>query len=101
MAKEADAPSAGRNWASGMWPEIAILRLRKELDLFANLCPALVFDPLIDASMLMQTCGLDSTCAKAPGVSILASRAGGDAAGRSEARLIETYTTNEIERVAS
>ena len=33
-----------------MQPEIAILRLRKEIDLFANLRPAMVFDPLVDAS---------------------------------------------------
>ena len=33
-------------------PEIAILRLRKDLGLFANLRPAIVFDPLVDASTL-------------------------------------------------
>ena len=33
-------------------PEIAILRLRKELGLFANLRPAIVLDPLVDASTL-------------------------------------------------
>ena len=33
-------------------PEIAILRLRKELDLFANLRPAIVLDPFVDASTL-------------------------------------------------
>lgn len=33
-------------------PEAALLKLRKELDLFANLRPALVFDALIDASSL-------------------------------------------------
>ena len=33
-------------------PELAILRLRKELDLFANLRPATVLDPLVDASTL-------------------------------------------------
>lgn len=33
-------------------PEAGLLRLRKELDLFANLRPALVFDALIDASTL-------------------------------------------------
>ena len=35
-----------------MRPELAILRLRKELDLFANLRPAIVLDPLVDASTL-------------------------------------------------
>jgi 3-isopropylmalate dehydrogenase len=33
-------------------PERGLLRLRKELELFANLRPALVFDPLIGASTL-------------------------------------------------
>jgi 3-isopropylmalate dehydrogenase len=30
-------------------PELAILRLRRELDLFANLRPAVVLDPLVGA----------------------------------------------------
>ena len=33
-------------------PEAGLLRLRKELDLFANLRPAIVFDALLDASSL-------------------------------------------------
>ena len=33
-------------------PEAGLLRIRKELDLFANLRPAIVFDALIDASTL-------------------------------------------------
>lgn len=33
-------------------PELGILRLRKELGLFANLRPAVVLDPLVDASSL-------------------------------------------------
>ena len=33
-------------------PEAALLRLRKELDLFANLRPAVVFDALADSSPL-------------------------------------------------
>ena len=58
-AKEADAilfgSVGGPKWDKlgfDMRPEIAILRLRKELDLFANLRPAMVFDPLVDASTL-------------------------------------------------
>src|SRR5690348_245340 len=35
-------------------PERGLLRLRKDMDLFANLRPALVFDPLIGASTLKQ-----------------------------------------------
>ncbi len=33
-------------------PEAALLRLRKDLDLFANLRPAVVFDALVEASSL-------------------------------------------------
>ncbi len=33
-------------------PERGLLRLRKEMDLFANLRPAKVFDALVDASSL-------------------------------------------------
>ena len=33
-------------------PEAALLRLRKEMDLFANLRPAIVFDALVDSSSL-------------------------------------------------
>ena len=33
-------------------PEAALLRLRKELDLFANLRPAVVFDALANSSPL-------------------------------------------------
>ena len=58
-AKDADAilfgSVGGPKWDKlgfHMRPEIAILRLRKELDLFANLRPALVFDPLVNASTL-------------------------------------------------
>ena len=49
------ARSAARNGTSSAFelrPERGILRLRKELDLFANLRPAMVFDPLVDASTL-------------------------------------------------
>ena len=43
--KWADQPFANQ-------PERGLLRLRKELELFANLRPALVFDPLVEASSL-------------------------------------------------
>ncbi len=56
-AREADAvlfgSVGGPKWDKlgfDMRPELAILRLRKELDLFANLRPAIVLDPLVDAS---------------------------------------------------
>ncbi len=86
-------------------PEIAILRLRKDLGLFANLRPAIVFDPLVDASTLKPEVvrGLD--------VMIVRESTGGVYFG--EPRGIETlangvrrgvntevYDTTEIERVA-
>jgi len=86
-------------------PEIAILRLRKELGLFANLRPAMVYDPLVDASSLKPEVirGLD--------IMIVRESTGGVYFG--EPRGIETlpngvrrgvntevYDTIEIERVA-
>jgi 3-isopropylmalate dehydrogenase len=86
-------------------PEIAILALRRELGLFANLRPAVVLDPLVDASSLKPDVvrGLD--------VMIVRETTGGIYFG--EPRGIETmsdgqqrgfntdvYTTHEIERVA-
>jgi 3-isopropylmalate dehydrogenase len=86
-------------------PERGLLRLRKEMDLFANLRPALVFDPLVDASTLKPEIvrGLD--------ILIIRELTGGVYFG--EPRGIETlpdgtrrgvdtqvYTTPEIERVA-
>jgi 3-isopropylmalate dehydrogenase len=86
-------------------PEWGLLRLRKEMDLFANLRPATVFDPLVDASTLKPEIvrGLD--------IMIVRELTGGVYFG--EPRGIETlpdgtrrgvntqvYTTPEIERVA-
>ncbi len=86
-------------------PEIAILALRRELGLFANLRPAIVLDPLVDASTLKPEVvrGLD--------LMIVRESTGGIYFG--EPRGIETlpdgtrrgvntevYTTAEIERVA-
>jgi len=86
-------------------PERGLLRLRKEMDLFANLRPAMVFDALVDASSLKPELvkGLD--------IMILRELTGGVYFG--EPRGIETlpdgtrrgvntqvYTTPEIERVA-
>ena len=88
-----------------MRPEIAILRLRKELDLFANLRPATVLEPLVEASTLKPEVvrGLD--------IMIVRESTGGIYFG--EPRGVETlpdgqergfdtevYTTSEIERVA-
>jgi len=86
-------------------PEAAILGLRQELELFANLRPAQVFPPLVNASSLKPelVAGLD--------IMIVRETVGGIYFG--EPRGIETladgsqrgintevYTTSEIERVA-
>jgi len=94
-----DAPRAMR-------PEVGLLRLRKELDLFANLRPAIAFDALLDASTLKEEVirGLD--------LLIVRESTGGVYFG--EPRGIETlpdghrrgfdtqtYTDEEIRRVAA
>jgi 3-isopropylmalate dehydrogenase len=86
-------------------PELAILTLRRELGLFANLRPAVVLDPLVNASTLKPEVikGLD--------LMIVRESTGGIYFG--EPRGVETlpdgskrgvntevYTTMEIERVA-
>ena len=85
-------------------PERGLLRLRKDMDLFANLRPAVVFDPLVEASTLKPEIirGLD--------IMIVRELTGGIYFG--EPRGVETlpdgtrrgvntdvYTTPEIERV--
>src|ERR1700756_3637712 len=86
-------------------PERGILRLRKEMDLFANLRPAVVFDALVDASSLKPelVAGLDLMIVReltggiyfgAPrGVETLAD-------GRRRGINTEVYSESEIERVA-
>ena len=86
-------------------PEAGLLRLRKSMEVFANLRPALCFDPLADASTLKRevVAGLD--------IMIVRELTGGVYFG--EPRGIETlddgqrrgidtqvYTTSEIERVS-
>ncbi len=86
-------------------PEIAILTLRKELGLFANLRPAMVYDPLVDASTLKPE------VVRGLNIMIVRESTGGIYFG--EPRGIETlangvrrgintevYDTVEIERVA-
>ncbi len=111
-AREADAvlfgAVGGPQWSRVAFenrPELAILRLRRELGLFANLRPATVLGPLVDASTLKPDVvrGLD--------IMIVRETVGGIYFG--EPRGIETlpdgsqrgvnteiYTTFEIERVA-
>ncbi|MEO0393433.1 MAG: 3-isopropylmalate dehydrogenase [Pseudomonadota bacterium] len=111
-AKDADAvllgAVGGPKWDQidfAIRPEAGLLTLRKELELFANLRPALVFDALIDASSLKPEIirGLD--------IMIVRELTGGIYFG--EPRGIEdlpdgtqrgintqVYTTAEIDRVA-
>ncbi|HUN47142.1 MAG TPA: 3-isopropylmalate dehydrogenase [Stellaceae bacterium] len=112
LAQQSDAvlfgAVGGPKWDNlpfNLKPERGLLRLRKEMELFANLRPALVFDPLIGASTLRPEViqGLD--------IMIVRELTGGVYFG--EPRGIENlpdgtrrgvdtqvYTTPEIRRVA-
>ncbi|MBI3675111.1 MAG: 3-isopropylmalate dehydrogenase [Proteobacteria bacterium] len=111
-AKSADAvlfgAVGGPKWDSLPFekkPERGLLRLRKDLELFANLRPALCFDALKDASTLKPeiVSGLD--------ILIVRELTGGVYFGEpkqtttlpnGEKRAVDTqvYTTSEIERIA-
>lgn len=111
-AKEADAvlfgSVGGPKWDKlgfDMRPELAILRLRKELDLFANLRPATVLDPLVDASTLKPDVirGLDLMIVRESTGGIYFGEPRGVETlpdGQKRGFDTESYTTNEIERVA-
>ncbi|WP_034959569.1 3-isopropylmalate dehydrogenase [Komagataeibacter kakiaceti] len=95
-------------WASAGFdrrPEIAILKLRQELGLFANLRPAKVFNSLVDASTLKPDVvrGLDIMIVRETvgGIYFGAPR-GIETLPDGSRRGINTevYTTAEIERVA-
>ena len=86
-------------------PEIAILRLRKELDLFANLRPAIVLDPLVDASTLKPEVvrGLDLMIVReSTGGIYFGEPRGVETLEDGQERGVDTevYTTREVERVA-
>jgi len=86
-------------------PEIAILTLRKELGLFANLRPATVLDPLVDASTLKPDVirGLDLMIVRESTGGIYFGEPRGVeelANGEHRAYDTESYSTHEIERVA-
>ena len=88
-----------------MRPEIAILKLRSELGLFANLRPAVVFDPLVDASTLKAEVvrGLDIMIVReATGGVYFGEPRGIETLPNGERRGFntESYSTHEIERVA-
>src|ERR1700761_3164818 len=111
-AKDADAirfgSVGGRKWEKlgfQLRPELAILRLRKELDLFANLRPAIVLDPLVNASTLKPDVvrGLDLMIVRESTGGIYFGEPRGVETlpdGQKRGFDTETYTTREIERVA-
>jgi 3-isopropylmalate dehydrogenase len=86
-------------------PEISILTLRRELGLFANLRPAIVLDPLVDASTLKPEVvrGLDIMIVREStgGIYFGEPRGVEDLPGGGKRGInTEVYTTMEIERVA-
>jgi 3-isopropylmalate dehydrogenase len=86
-------------------PEIAILTLRRDLGLFANLRPALVLDPLVDASTLKPDVirGLDLMIVREStgGIYFGEPRGVEDLPGGGKRGFnTESYSTHEIERVA-
>ena len=86
-------------------PEIAILRLRSELELFANLRPAVVLDPLVGASTLKPEVvrGLDLMIVRESTGGIYFGEPRGVETlpdGRRRGYNTESYDTGEIERVA-
>ena len=111
-AKAADAvllgAVGGPQWAKVAYdkrPEQGLLSLRKELGLFANLRPAIVFDALIDASTLKPEIvrGLDIMIVRElTGGVYFGEPRGITDIGNGERRGINTqvYTTSEIVRIA-
>jgi len=98
----------GPKWANVPYdkrPEAGLLSLRKELELFANLRPAIVFDALIDASTLKPEVvrGLDIMIVRElTGGVYFGEPRGITDIGNGERRGVNTqvYTTSEIIRVA-
>ena len=111
-AMEADAVLLGAvggpkwdNLPFAQKPERGLLRLRKDMELFANLRPALVFDALADASSLKRelVAGLDIMILRElTGGVYFGSPRGIETLPNGERRGINTqvYTTSEIVRVA-
>ncbi len=98
----------GPKWADVPYekrPEAGLLKLRKELDLFANLRPAIVFDALVEASTLKEEVvkGLDILIVRelTSGVYFGEPRGIEDLPnGERRGFNTQTYTTSEIRRVA-
>ena len=111
-AKAADAvlfgSVGGPRWDKlgfDMRPEISILTLRRELGLFANLRPAIVLEPLVDASTLKPDVvrGLDLMIVRESTGGIYFGEPRGVETlpdGQRRAFNTESYSTHEIERVA-
>jgi 3-isopropylmalate dehydrogenase len=86
-------------------PERGLLRLRKDMDLFANLRPAMCFDALVDASSLKPelVSGLDIMIVRELTAGIYFGEPRGIETlpdGQRRGINTQTYTTNEIRRVA-
>ena len=86
-------------------PEAGLLKLRKEMDLFANLRPALVFDALVDASTLKREVveGLDILILRELTAGVYFGEPRGvEVLKDGTRRAIDTqvYTENEIRRIA-
>ena len=87
-------------------PERGLLRLRKDLELFANLRPAICFDALVSASTLKPevVAGLDIMIVRElTGGVYFGEPRGIEDLGGGERRAVNTqvYTTSEIRRVAA
>ena len=85
-------------------PEAGLLKLRKELDLFANLRPALSFDALLDASTLKPEVigGIDIMIVRELTSGVYFGQPRGMETYEGVERCVDTqcYTKNEITRVA-
>jgi len=86
-------------------PEAALLRLRKEMDLFANLRPAIVFDALSESSSLKNELvkGLDILILRELTSGVYFGKPRGiESINIHEKKAVDTqsYTTTEIERIA-
>ncbi len=86
-------------------PERGLLRLRKDMQLFANLRPAMVFDALVDASTLKREVvqGLDIMIVRELTGGVYFGEPRGITTlpnGEEQGVNTQVYTTHEIERVA-
>ncbi|WP_259782490.1 3-isopropylmalate dehydrogenase [Aestuariispira ectoiniformans] len=85
-------------------PEAGLLRLRKEMDLFANLRPAVTFDALLDASTLKPEViqGLDIMIVRELTAGVYFGEPRGMQVYEGVERCVDTqaYTKAEVERVA-